>query len=166
MSSIISWKEGFTDEIHMYKKRKTHEIVHNVEETFAQQFFNFMRKNPQYIIQMHIPEINLHLSATVQPFAPSSADSTPNKDKYLVDDIKDPTPCTLMYVKGKTSRTIEVTKVTVMPSRILHGWPDPADCAVVEVTTIREGHEFEDLDYTNEDEGIEKLVDAKGTFIL
>jgi hypothetical protein len=37
---------------------------------------------------------------------------------------------------------------------------------VVEVTTIREGHEFEDLDYPNEDEGIEKLVVAKGTFIL
>jgi hypothetical protein len=26
--------------------------------------------------------------------------------------------------------------------------------------------EFEDLDYPDEDEGIEKLVDAKGTFIL
>jgi hypothetical protein len=30
---------------------------------------------------------------------------------------------------------------------------------------IRKGREFEDLDYPNEDEGIEKLVDAKGTFI-
>jgi hypothetical protein len=37
---------------------------------------------------------------------------------------------------------------------------------VVEVTTIREGHEFEDLDYPDEDEGIEKLVDAKEAFIL
>jgi hypothetical protein len=37
---------------------------------------------------------------------------------------------------------------------------------VVEVTTIREGHDFEDLDYPDEDEGIEKLVDAKWTFIL
>jgi hypothetical protein len=36
----------------------------------------------------------------------------------------------------------------------------------VEVTTIREGHEFEDLNYPDEDEGIEKLIDAKGTFIL
>jgi hypothetical protein len=36
---------------------------------------------------------------------------------------------------------------------------------VAEVTTIREGHEFENLDYPNEDEGIEKLVDAKKTFI-
>jgi hypothetical protein len=62
--------------------------------------------------------------------------------------------------------TIEVTEATVMPSRILHGWPIPAECAVVEVATIREGHEFEDLEYPDEDEGIEKLVDAKGTFIL
>jgi hypothetical protein len=37
---------------------------------------------------------------------------------------------------------------------------------VVEVTTIREGHEFEDLDYPNEKEGIEKLKDAKGNFML
>jgi hypothetical protein len=34
------------------------------------------------------------------------------------------------------------------------------------VTTIREGCEFEDLDYPDEDEGIEKLKDAKGNFIL
>jgi hypothetical protein len=37
---------------------------------------------------------------------------------------------------------------------------------VVKVTTIREDHEFENLDYPDEDDGIEKLVDAKGTFIL
>jgi hypothetical protein len=71
-----------------------------------------------------------------------------------------------MYVKGGTSRTIEVAKATVIPSRILHGRPVLAECAVVEVTMIREGREFEDLDYPNEDEGIEKLVDANGTFIL
>jgi hypothetical protein len=47
ISSITSWKEGFADESHMYKKRKTHVIAHNAEETFTQKFFNFMRKkNP------------------------------------------------------------------------------------------------------------------------
>jgi hypothetical protein len=54
-------------------------------------------------------DINLDLGATVQqPYALSSAISAPNrdKDKYLVDDINVPTPCTLMYVKGRTSRTI------------------------------------------------------------
>jgi hypothetical protein len=29
ISSIASWKEGFVDESHMYKKRKTHKIAHN-----------------------------------------------------------------------------------------------------------------------------------------
>jgi hypothetical protein len=135
--------------------------VHNTKETFAQQFFNFTRKNPQYVVQMPIPEINLNLDAIVQPFAPSSADSAPNRDKnkYPMDDIKDPTPCTLMYVKRRASRTIKVTEATMMPSHILHGWPVPVECAVVKVTTIREGCE-------DEDEGIEKLDDAKGTFIL
>jgi hypothetical protein len=50
ISSIASSKEGFVDESHMYKKHKTQEIAHNAEETFAQQFFNFMRKKPQYVV--------------------------------------------------------------------------------------------------------------------
>jgi hypothetical protein len=35
---------------------------------------------------------------------------------------------------------------------------------VVKVTAIRESQEFENLDYPNEDEGIEKLVHAKRPF--
>jgi hypothetical protein len=145
------------DESHMYKKHKTQEIAHHAEETFAQQFFNFMRKNPEYVVQIPSPDINLDLSATIQqPFALSSADSVPNRDK-------DKYP---MYVEGTTSRTIEVAEATVMPSRIHRGRPVLAECAVVKVTTIREGHEFEDHDNPDEDEGIKKLVDAKGAFIL
>jgi hypothetical protein len=128
-----------------------------------------MRKNPQYVVQMPSPEINLDLGATVQqPFCPSRASSAPNrdKDKYPMDDIKDPTSCTLIYVKGRTSKTIEVAEATIMPRCILHGRPVPIECAVVEVTMIREGHEFEELDYPDEDELIEQLVDTKGTFIL
>jgi hypothetical protein len=148
ISSIASWKEGFTDESHLYKKCKTQEIAHNAEETFAQQLFNFMRKNLQYVVQIPSPEINLDLGVTVQqPFPLSSVGSAPNKDKnkYHVDDIKNPTPCTLIYVKCRTSWTIEVVEATVMPSRIHHGWPVPTECAVVEVTTIREGHELRTL---------------------
>jgi hypothetical protein len=139
ISLIASWKEGFADESHLYKKRRTPEPTHNDEETFAQQLFNFMRKIQQYVVQLPIPEINLDLSDAVQPFAPSSASSAPNKDKYPMDDIKDPTPCTLVYIKGRASRTIEVAEAIVMPSRILHGRPIPVECAVVEVTMIREG---------------------------
>jgi hypothetical protein len=53
-----------------------------------------------------------------------------------------------------------------MSSHIMHGRPIPSECAVVEMTTIREGCEFEDLDNPNEEEGIEKLKDAKENFIL
>jgi isopropylmalate/homocitrate/citramalate synthase len=42
ISSIASWKEEFVDESHLYKKCKTYEIAHNIEETSAQQFFYFM----------------------------------------------------------------------------------------------------------------------------
>jgi hypothetical protein len=53
-----------------------------------------------------------------------------------------------------------------MATRIMHGQPVPLECAVVKVTTIREGCEFEDLDYLDEEEGIKKFKDAKGNFII
>jgi hypothetical protein len=96
----------------------------------------------------------------------SSAGSTPDNQKYPVDDINEPTPCTLLYAKGRTLRTIEVADAIVMATHIMHGRPIPLECAVVEVTTIREGLEFEDLDYLDEEEGIENLKDAKGNLIL
>jgi hypothetical protein len=99
-------------------------------------------------------------------FTLSSADSTPDNQKCPVDDINEPTPCTLLYVKGRTLRTIKVVDAIVMATHIMHGRPIPSECAVVEVTTIREGHEFEDFDYPDEEKGIEKLKDAKENFIL
>jgi hypothetical protein len=83
-----------------------------------------------------------------------------------MDDINEPTPCTLLYVKGRTLRTIEIADAIVMATHIMHGRPIPSECVVVEVTMIREGREFEDLDYLDEKEGIEKLIYAKGNFIL
>jgi hypothetical protein len=96
----------------------------------------------------------------------SSANSTPDHQKYHVDDINEPTPWTLLYVKGRTLRTIEVADAIVMATHIMHGWSVSSECVVVEVTTIRAGHEFEDLDYVDKEEGIEKMKDAKGNFIL
>jgi hypothetical protein len=98
--------------------------------------------------------------------APSSAGSAPDNQKYPVDDFNEPTPFTLLYVKGRTLRTIEVADAIVMATRRMHGRTIPSECAVVEVTTIKEGHEFEDLDYPDEEEGIEKLKYAKRNFIL
>jgi hypothetical protein len=96
----------------------------------------------------------------------SNVGSTPDHQKYPVDDINEPTPCTILYVKGRILRIIEVGDVIVMATHIMHGQPIPSECAVVKVTMIREGHEFEDLDYPDEEEGFEKLKDAKGNFII
>jgi hypothetical protein len=46
ISPIASWKEGFAEDIHMYKKHGRHDIdveYANNEEQFATQFFNFNR---------------------------------------------------------------------------------------------------------------------------
>jgi hypothetical protein len=83
-----------------------------------------------------------------------------------MDDINEATPCTILYVKGRTLRTSKVADTIVMATRIMHGRPILSKCAVVEVTTIREGCEFEDIDYPDEEEGIEKLKDAKENFTL
>jgi hypothetical protein len=83
-----------------------------------------------------------------------------------MDDIKDLIPCTLMYVKGRTWKTIEVAEATMMPGWIHHRWPVPVERVVVKVTMIREGCDFKDFEYPDEDEGNEKLVDPKETFIL
>jgi hypothetical protein len=53
-----------------------------------------------------------------------------------------------------------------MVTHIMHGRPIPSECVVVEVTTIREGHDFKDLDYPDKEEGIEKPKDAKENFNL
>jgi hypothetical protein len=73
-----------------------------------------MRKTPQYVVHVHVPEINLDVGGAAQPFTLSSAGSAPNNQKYLVDDIKEATPCTLLYVKGRTLRTIEVVDAIVL----------------------------------------------------
>jgi hypothetical protein len=65
ISSIASWKKGFTEEIHMYKHGRHNidaESIDN-EEQFATQLFNFIRKHPYIIIsQVSVPQINLDIS--------------------------------------------------------------------------------------------------------
>jgi hypothetical protein len=112
-----------------------------------------MKKHTNVIIsQVSIPQINLDIGTR---FTPRSVGSALDHQNYHVDDINELTPCTLLYVKGKTLGTIEVADNIVMATRIMHGRPIPLECAVVKVTTISEGHEFEDLDYPDE-EGIVK----------
>jgi hypothetical protein len=127
-----------------------------------------MRKHPDIVIsQVSFLQINLDIgTAPSPPPASSSVDSAPNHQKYPMDDINEPTPCTLLYVKGRPLRTIEVVDAIVMATHRMHGRPVPSECAVVKVTTIREGREFEDLNYPDEEEGIEKQKDAKENFIL
>jgi hypothetical protein len=112
-----------------------------------------LRKHPELIIsQVSVPQINLEVDTTMPQvvLALSSAGSAPDNQKYHVDDINEPTPCTLLYVKGRTLRTIEVVDAIVMATHIMHGQPISLECVVVEVTTIREGCECDDLDYPDE----------------
>jgi hypothetical protein len=98
-----------------------------------------------------VPQINLDIGTALSPLlATSSASSSPGHQKYPLDYINEPTACTLLYVKGRTLMTIKVVDAIMMATRIMHGRPIPSECTVVEVTMIRDGHEFEDLDYLDE----------------
>jgi hypothetical protein len=70
-----------------------------------------------------VPQINLEVDTTMPQvvLALSSAGSAPDNQKYPVDDINEPTPCTLLYVKGRTLRIIEVVDAIVMATHIMHG---------------------------------------------
>jgi hypothetical protein len=94
-----------------------------------------MRKHPDIIISLvFVPQVNLDLSTR---FTLSSVGSALSNQKYQMDDIKEPTPCILLYVKASTLKTIKVVDAIVMANRIKHGWFGLSECAVVEVTTIR-----------------------------
>jgi hypothetical protein len=112
---------------------------------------------------VYVPQINFDIYTG---FTLSSAGSAPDHQKYPVEDINEPTSCTLLYVKRRTLRTTEVVDAIVMATHIMHGRPIPSQCVVIELTIFREGHEFDDLDCPDEEVGIEKLKGAKGNFIL
>jgi hypothetical protein len=119
-----------------------------------------MRKHPDITIsQMSISQINLDIGTALPRVvpAPSSVDSALDHQKYHVDDINEHTPCTLLYVKDRILRTIEVADAIVMATRIMHDQPVPSECTMVEVTTIRKCHKFEDLDYLDKEKEIENL---------
>jgi hypothetical protein len=154
--------EGMVRGGHPYDKDV--ESTNNDEEQFATQFFNFMGKHLDITISwVSVPQINLDIGTG---FTLSNASSAPNNQKYYVDDIIEHIPCTLLYVKGRTLRTIEVVDAIVMATHIMYGRAVPLECVVVKVTMNREGCEFEDHDYLDEEEEIEKLKDAKENFIL
>jgi hypothetical protein len=77
--SIASWKEGFTDESHLYKKCGRHgedaEFIDNDEEQFKK-VFNFMRTYRIHYADACSTSQNLDIGTG---FTPSSVDSAPDK---------------------------------------------------------------------------------------
>jgi hypothetical protein len=65
----------------------------------------------------------MYIGTAPPPVVPalSSAGSTPDQQKYPIDDINEPTPCTILYVNGGTLRTIEIADAIVMATHIMHG---------------------------------------------
>ena len=115
----------------------------------------------------------MQLVPTTQPLVtqcsssiPCSVASTANKVHYLVDDIVNPTPCSIVIRYGiNNHRTREVATGKAIPGRKYHGDDIPEDYCRVEVSTVVQGYENEMLDIPGP-EGIEKLGQAINNFIL
>ena len=96
----------------------------------------------------------------------SSVASTANKVHYLVDDIANPTPCSIVIRYSiNNHRTREVATGLVIPGRKYHGDDIPEDYCRVEVSAMVQGYEDELLDIPGP-EGIEKLGYPINNFIL
>lgn len=97
---------------------------------------------------------------------PSNVASTANKNHYSVDDIVRPTPCSLLISYGITNlRTKQVGTGLAIPGREMHRAKIPDDYYRVEVLTVMQGHEDDELDIPRPDD-IEKLGQAIKNFIL
>jgi hypothetical protein len=70
------------------------------------------------ISHVSVPQVNLDIDIG---FTLSGAGSALNNQKYPMDDFQEAAPCTLLYVKRRTLRTIKIADAIVMSGRIMHG---------------------------------------------
>ncbi|GJN04913.1 hypothetical protein PR202_ga22497 [Eleusine coracana subsp. coracana] len=97
----------------------------------------------------------------------SSHGSVADTNKYPVNDITENTPCSLHMTLSKRGNTlVKVADGIVIPGRTFHNVTIPHECARVQIVKVDENYLSCDLDYPDEDEGIETLEDVVNHFIL
>ena len=139
---------------------------------WKESFFQFIKENPHFIQPMvHlVPEIIQHGIDLADPpsHPPSSHGSVLDCGKYPVDDITENTPCTLHMTLGKRGKTLmKVEEGIAMPGHTFHTVPIPQECARVQIIkVIVDKYLTCEIDYPNEEEGIETLEDAINQFVL
>jgi hypothetical protein len=75
--------------------------------------------------------------------------------RYPVDDITEPTFCTLQMPFGRARKKKEVAQGVVQPPEsgaTYNGKPIPPDCALVDVVWVNPDFEHEELDFPTERE--------------
>ncbi|RLM75107.1 hydroxyproline-rich glycoprotein-like [Panicum miliaceum] len=115
-----------------------------------------------------VPEFHLGIDPADPPSRPPSSHGfAPDCGKYPVDDITENTPCTLHMTLGKRGKTLmKVADGIATPERTFHTVPIPQECARVQIIKVDDKYLTCELDYPNEEEGIETLEDAINQFIL
>jgi hypothetical protein len=155
MSSRLGWKEGFPNDADMYKKSDRYkeamrdffkeeakqemkqmlvELMANPDSEIRQQLASVMSIQQVPTMQPQQMQMVITQEAMECPVVPSSIGSTGNREQYAVDDIVDPTACSLVISYGITNvRTKEVATDLVFTGRVYHHNPIPEQYCRVEV---------------------------------
>jgi hypothetical protein len=164
----MPWKQGFPKDSTSYKKRDRYKksLEEKIEDKVNTLFENRFKAVIQNLSQQH-GSPPLHLLAPQAANLSSMGSTTGLATWYPVDDIMVDMPCRLHIPLGKVgNKTKEVVTVVVMPGRVFHNNPIPAEYAKVLV------REITDMGYTDyplnhvTPEGVKELGQAVDQFIL
>lgn len=103
--SRASWRLGFPDDASSDKKpeQPIEDRAKEDHEKWKQNFFQFIKENPQYVQPVPVPEVRLSLDNE-----PSSA--SVDKNRCQVDNTTERTPGLLHVPIGRKGNTVEVAK--------------------------------------------------------
>ncbi|KAJ1295728.1 hypothetical protein BS78_01G245400 [Paspalum vaginatum] len=161
ISSKLNWKQGFVEDIHMYKKKDRYkqELREAAEKVFAKKLTEMFIG----AMEEHAPQI---IERLVRNQTPIGEIAQINPSTKLAFEITSPTPCSLHIPLGIHGRTEEVGTALAIPTKgTFHGRLIPTSYTTVQVLTVDPKHREEPIDFPT-DEGINLLGQEIHEFIL
>jgi hypothetical protein len=127
-------RDFFKEEAKQEMKQMLVELMANPDSEIRQQLASVMSIQQVPTMQPQQMQMVITQEAMECPVVPSSIGSTGNREQYAVDDIVDPTACSLVISYGITNvRTKEVATDLVFTGRVYHHNPIPEQYCRVEV---------------------------------
>nr|AAV85757.1 hypothetical protein [Oryza sativa Japonica Group]ABA92823.1 transposon protein, putative, CACTA, En/Spm sub-class [Oryza sativa Japonica Group] len=126
VSSKTSWKDGFKQDAHTYKKR----------DRYREEIDSQARAVARDECNIYWSQKMMHGAAVLEP-----------ELSYPFDDVTEDTPCKLLIPVGRAGKKILVATGRFIPGRRFHCQDIPDDYAKVEVRTVIEAYWMHALDF-------------------